>query len=111
MNAESGFFTLGVPPDAYCLPHEKLELPFILLIRRVLCRAFDQLREEQFNLVDAQEDHVTAALLAVMETNPRQSGAVHRTEMSPELSENSHWILASLDLVKVFQPSSGKLPT
>lgn len=76
MNAQAGFFTLGVPPDAYRLPHDKLGLPVILLIRRVLCRAFTLLREERFNLAAAKEDEVTAALLAVIENNLRQQGTV-----------------------------------
>jgi hypothetical protein len=76
MNAESGFFTIGVSPDAYYLPHDKLGLPVILLIRRVLCRAFEQLREQRFNLARAEEDRVTAALLAIIENNFRQNGTV-----------------------------------
>lgn len=76
MNAEAGFFTLGVPPHAYRLPHPKLGLPVILLIRRVLCREFEQLREQRFNLAVAKEDRVTAALLAVIENNFRQNGTV-----------------------------------
>jgi hypothetical protein len=70
VNVKSGFFTLGVPPEAYRLPHDKLGLPVILLIRRVLCRAFEQLRADGFNLAGANEDQVTAALLAVIENNP-----------------------------------------
>ena len=76
MNADSGFFTLGVSPDAYRLPHDKLGIPVILLIRRVLCRAFERLREERLNLAVAGEDQVTAALLAVIENNLRQNGTV-----------------------------------
>lgn len=76
MTAESGFFTLGVSPDDYRLPHKKLGLPVILLVRRVLCSAFKQLREENFNLAEAKEDQVTAALLAVIENKLRQQGTV-----------------------------------
>lgn len=76
MKADSGFFTLGIPPNAYRLPHRKLGLPVILLIRRVLCRALEQLRAEQFNLAEAKEDQVTAALLAVIENKLRQKGTV-----------------------------------
>lgn len=72
----AGFFTLGVSPDRYRLPHPCLGLPVILLIRRVLCRAFEMLREKGFNLGGAQEDQITAALLAVVENNLRQSGCV-----------------------------------
>jgi hypothetical protein len=47
---QTGFFTLGVPPDGYDLPHQRLGLPVILLIRRVLCRAIEMLREGNFRL-------------------------------------------------------------
>jgi len=73
---EAGFFTLGVPPDRYRLPHPRLGLPVILLIVRVLCRAFDILREEKFKLAQAKEDQITAALRAVIENNLRQTGSV-----------------------------------
>jgi hypothetical protein len=72
----AGFFTLGVPPERYHLPHPRLGLPVILLIRRVLIRALDLLREQQFQLADASEDEVTAALLSTIENNLRQSGEV-----------------------------------
>jgi len=49
----AGFFTLGVPPERYHLPHPRLGLPVILLIRRVLIRALELLREQQFRLSDA----------------------------------------------------------
>ncbi len=76
MKAESGFFTLGISPDDFRLPHQKLGLPVILLIQRVLFKAFEQLRNERFNLAEAKEDQVTAALLAVVENNLRQQGSV-----------------------------------
>ena len=73
----TGFFTLGVSsPECYQLPHPRLGLPVILLILRVLCRAFEILREEDFNLADAKEDEVTAALRAVIENNLRQTGSI-----------------------------------
>ncbi len=72
----TGFFTLGVPPEGYRLPHPKLGLPVILLIRRVLLRAFEILRERSFNLAAASEDQVTAALRSAIENNLRQSGEV-----------------------------------
>ena len=46
----TGFFTLGVSPDRYHLPHPPLGFPVILLIRRVLLRAFEILREQSFPL-------------------------------------------------------------
>lgn len=75
-HAAAGLFTLGVAPDRYTLPHPRLGLPVILLICRVLHRAFERLRDEQFNLAAANEDQVTAALLATIEENLRQSGSV-----------------------------------
>lgn len=72
----TGFFTLGVSPDDYQLPHPRLGIPVILLIRRVLCRAFELLRERGISLADIWEDNVTAALRSVIENNLRQSGSV-----------------------------------
>lgn len=40
----TGFFTLGVRSDQYHLPHPRLGLPVILLLRRVLLKAFEKLR-------------------------------------------------------------------
>jgi hypothetical protein len=74
--APRGFFTLGVSPDRYQLPHPRLGLPVILLIRRVLCHAFEMLRDERFNLTEALEDEMTAALRAVIENDLRQTGSV-----------------------------------
>lgn len=72
----AGFFTLGVPPERYHLPHPRLGLPVILLIRRVLLRAFELLREQKYNLAAATEDQVTAALRSTIENDLRQSGEV-----------------------------------
>jgi hypothetical protein len=72
----AGFFTFGVPADLYGLPHPKLGAPVILLIRRVLLRAFELLREQGFALATATEDEVTAALRSTIENNLRQSGSV-----------------------------------
>ena len=72
----SGFFTLGVPPERFELPHSRLGLPVILVIRRVLCRAFEILREKEFRFAEANEDTVTAALRTVIENDLRQTGSV-----------------------------------
>lgn len=72
----TGLFTLGVSPVRYQLPHPRLGFPVILLIRRVLCRAFEMLREGEFRLVEATEDQITAALVAVIENDLRQTGRV-----------------------------------
>jgi hypothetical protein len=73
--APSGFFTAREPED-YDLPHPRLGLPVILLIRRVLCRAFEMLREQGFDLADAKENAVTTALRSVIENDLRQTGSV-----------------------------------
>jgi hypothetical protein len=72
----TGFFTLGVPAERYHLPHPPLGLPVILLIRRVLLRAFGILREQSFNLAEASEDQITAALRSTIESKLRQTGEV-----------------------------------
>ncbi|MDP3069386.1 MAG: hypothetical protein Q8N18_03815 [Opitutaceae bacterium] len=71
-----GFFTLGVSPDRYHLPHPPLGFPVVLLIRRVLLRAFEILREQNYPLATASEDQVTATLRSTIESNLRQSGEV-----------------------------------
>ena len=50
----TGFFTLARLPEQYRLPHPRLGLPVILLIRRVLCCGFAKLRET-INLAEANE--------------------------------------------------------
>ncbi|WP_145952388.1 hypothetical protein [Paludisphaera borealis] len=72
----AGFFTLGVPPERYRLPHRRIDLPVILLVRRVLHRALIRLRKIGFNLCDASEDQVTAALLDVIENDFRRTGCI-----------------------------------
>lgn len=71
-----GFFTFGVPPHRYNLPHPHLGLPVILLVRRVLLRAFQLLREQNFQIGAAGEDEITAALRSVIENDLRESGSV-----------------------------------
>jgi hypothetical protein len=71
----TGLFT-GVSPDRYNLPHPRLALPVVLLIRRVLLRAFELLREQKYDLANANEDQVTAALRSTIENNLRQTGEV-----------------------------------
>ena len=74
--AASGLFTVGVAPDRFHLPHPRLGLPVILLVRRVVILAFDRLREQRFPLATAKEDEVTAALRSVIENDFRQTGSV-----------------------------------
>jgi hypothetical protein len=71
-----GFFTLGRSLEDYDLPHPRLGFPVILLIRRVLLRAFDVLRAQGRNLAAATEDQITAALRSIIENDLRQTGSV-----------------------------------
>lgn len=71
-----GLFTLGVPPERYHLPHPRLGLPVILLVRQVILRAFELLCEHGDSLATEQEDSITAALRTVIENDLRQSGSV-----------------------------------
>jgi len=72
----AGFFTLGVPPDQYDLPHPHLALPVILFLRRVLLRAFEKLRDRGFPLATESEDRVTEQLFNVLENDLRQTGEI-----------------------------------
>jgi hypothetical protein len=74
--ASAGFFTLGVTPDRYRLPHRPIGIPIILLIRRVIGHALSILRAKNFNVCNAGEDELTAALRAVVENDLRQTGCV-----------------------------------
>lgn len=71
-----GLFALGVSADRYRLPHPRLGLPVILLIRRVLLRAFEILRERHGSLSSHGEDEITTALRAIIENDLRQTGSV-----------------------------------
>lgn len=72
----NGLFALGVPADRYRLPHPRLGLPVILLIRRVILRAVELLRERNASLSHYKEDEITTALRAIIENDLRQSGSV-----------------------------------
>ena len=72
----TGFFTLGVEPDQYDLPHPRLGLPVILFLRRVLLRAFEKLRDRGFPLATEREDRVTEQLFNVLENDLRQTGEI-----------------------------------
>jgi hypothetical protein len=75
--ATAGFFTLGVPADRYQLPHPLLGLPVILLIRRVLLKAFEKLRERGFPLATEKEDRITEQLFNIIENDLRQTGEIN----------------------------------
>lgn len=72
----SGFFTLGVRSDQYHLPHPRLGLPVILLLRRVLLKAFEKLKARGFPLATEREDRITEQLFNVLENDLRQTGEV-----------------------------------
>lgn len=72
----SGFFTFGVPPERYHLPHPRLGLPVILFIRRVLMRAFEKLRERGFPLATEREDRITEQLFNILENDLRKTGEI-----------------------------------
>ncbi len=72
----AGFFTLGVRPDQYDLPHPRIGLPVILHLRRVLLRAFAKLRDRGFPLATEREDSVTEQLFNVLENDLRQTGEI-----------------------------------
>lgn len=73
-------FALGLPPDDYHLPHPKIELPVILIVRRALIEAFTLLRERCAAsgpaLATCKEDDITRALLGILENDLRQKGTV-----------------------------------
>lgn len=76
-----GLFALGLSPEDYRLPHPKIELPVILLVRRVLIEAFALLRQRVPTssakpLAAFKEDEVTQALLGIIENDFRQNGSV-----------------------------------
>ena len=71
-----GFFTLGVRSDQYSLPHPRLGLPVILLLRRVMLRAFEKLRDRGFPFATEREDRITEQLFNVLENDLRQTGEV-----------------------------------
>ena len=75
-NRSDGLFTLGVPPEQYHLPHPRLALPVILLIRRVVLRAFEILCGRGYSLAAEKEDDITAALRNIIENDLRQNGDV-----------------------------------
>jgi hypothetical protein len=76
-NRLDGLFTLGVPPETYHLPHPRLGLPVILLIRRVVLRAFEMLCERGYSLRGKREDEITAALRGIIENELRQKGSIN----------------------------------
>ena len=75
-NGANGLFTLGVPPENYRLPHAKIDSAVILLIRRVVLRAFEMIAEDGFSLATKKEDEITTALRARIENVLRQNGSV-----------------------------------
>jgi len=73
----SSFFTHGLDPHAYRLPHPPLGLPVIFVIRRAIIRALEILRKRSdCPIASASEDEITIALRAVLENDLRQTGEV-----------------------------------
>ena len=72
----TGRFTFGIAPAEYVLPHPRLNFRVILLIRRVLLKAFEILREQKYDFARAKEDPVTKELRSVIENRLRQTGEV-----------------------------------
>jgi hypothetical protein len=89
----AGFFTFGVPAERYHLPHPRLHRSVLFVIRRVVLRAIELLREQKFPLAAAQEDRVTAALRSTIENNLRQSGEVpgFNTRTYEYVSRQAQW--------------------
>ena len=76
-SARSSFFTLGIEPSDYRLPHPLLGLRVVLVVRQAILRAFEILCERRdCPLATAKEDEITVALRAVLENDLRQSGEV-----------------------------------
>lgn len=74
--AAAGVFTVGVTPERYHLPHQRIGLPVILLVHRVLLRAFDLLQERGFPLGTEKEDRITEQLFNIIENDLRQTGEI-----------------------------------
>jgi hypothetical protein len=77
---DDSLLALGVPPEAYHLPHPKIELPIILIVRLALIEAFVRLRARCYaagrDLSDDRENDVTRMLLNILENDLRQKGLV-----------------------------------
>ena len=73
----SSFFTHGLDPHAYRLPHPPFGLPVILVVRQAITRAFEILKaRSDCPIGTASEDAITIALRAVLENVLRQTGEV-----------------------------------
>lgn len=77
---DDSLLALGVPPEAFHLPHPKIELPVILIVRQALIEAFARLRARCHaagrDLADDRENDVTRMLLNILENDLRQKGSV-----------------------------------
>ncbi len=60
------FFAYGIEPENFDLPHPRIQLPVILIVRLVLLRAFERLRERGFGFSSSTEDEITTALETVI---------------------------------------------
>lgn len=75
VDENQGYFS-GVKASEYDLPHPRISLPLIFIIRRAIQQAFTQLRERDFPLGTALEDEITIELHSIIENDLRQRGAV-----------------------------------
>lgn len=96
-----GLFTLGVRPEVYDLPHPRLGLPVILLVRLVVLRAFEILEERNFSLATKKEDEITTALRAIIENDLRQKGTVNGFNRSTYETVIRQGQTANFDLTKL----------
>lgn len=69
-------FAFGIHPSSYRLPHPPLGVPVILLIRKVLGRAFELMHEQEYPVAEAHEDDITRELRTIIENNLRQTGEI-----------------------------------
>lgn len=69
-------FAFGIHPSSYWLPHPPLGVPVILLIRKVLGRAFELMHEQKYPVAEAHEDDITRELRTIIENNLRQTGEI-----------------------------------
>ncbi len=80
--SHDGLFATGLDPSDYDLPHPRIDLRVILLVRQVFIEAFAVLRTrcaaQKTPLAAWKEDEVTVAVRGIIENDFRQKGtAVH----------------------------------
>lgn len=71
-----GRFAHGVQAHEYVLPHPRIPVAIVLVVRRALLYAFASLERDRFPLATATEDEITNALHPILENDLRQKGTV-----------------------------------